>query len=63
LIVACPVNAQGIAAEAIAPGQLNLMPVPSSVQTQTGRLPITAGFNVAVKNYADDRLRAASLEC
>ena len=58
LIVACPVNAQGIAAEAIAPGQLNLMPVPSSVQTQTGRLPITAGFNVAVKNYADDRLRA-----
>lgn len=34
------------------------MPVPLSVQTQTGRLPITANFNVAVKSYSDDRLRA-----
>jgi hexosaminidase len=40
------------------PAQLNLMPVPASVQTQTGRLPITANFNVAVKSYSDDRLRA-----
>lgn len=41
-----------------APGHLNLMPVPASVQTQAGRLPITGSFKVAVKNYADDRLRA-----
>jgi len=58
LSLACPLHAQGAAAEAMAPDQLNLMPVPASVQTQTGRLPITGGFNVAVKNYADDRLRA-----
>jgi hexosaminidase len=58
LSLACPLHAQGTAAEAIAPDQLNLMPVPASVQTQTGRLPITGSFNVAVKNYADDRLRA-----
>jgi len=58
LSLACPLHAQGTAAEAMAPDQLNLMPVPASVQTQTGRLPITGGFNVAVKNYADDRLRA-----
>ena len=58
LSLASPVRAQGTAAEVTAPGQLNLMPVPASVQTQTGRLPITANFNVAVKNYADDRLRA-----
>src|SRR5437763_3494365 len=42
----------------IVPGQLNLMPVPASVQIQTGRLPIAGSFNVAVKNYTDDRLRA-----
>jgi hexosaminidase len=58
LSLACPIHAQGTAAEAIAPDQLNLMPVPASVQPQTGRLPITGNFNVAVKNYADDRLRA-----
>jgi hexosaminidase len=40
------------------PAQLNLMPVPLSVQIQTGRLPITAKFNVAIKSYSDDRLRA-----
>lgn len=37
--------------------ELNLMPVPASVQTQAGRLPITPNFNVMVKNYTDDRLR------
>ena len=55
---ASPVPAQGTAPEVIAPDQLNLMPVPASVQTQTARLLITARFNVAVKNYADDRLRS-----
>src|SRR5882724_2481753 len=58
LSLSCPVHAQGTAAEVVAPDQLNLMPVPASVQTQTGRLPITGSFNVAVKNYAADRLRA-----
>jgi hexosaminidase len=58
LSLTCPVYAQGTAAEAIKPGQLSLMPVPSSLQTQPGRLPITPGFRVAVKSYADDRLRA-----
>src|SRR5438309_632473 len=37
--------------------QLNLMPMPASVQSQTGRLPITGNFKVAVKGHADDRLR------
>jgi hexosaminidase len=58
LSLAFSVRAQGTAPEGITPGQLNLMPVPASVQTQTGRLPITGSFNVAVKNYTDDRLRA-----
>jgi hexosaminidase len=34
------------------------MPVPASVQIQTGRLAITSTFSVATKNYTDDRLRA-----
>src|SRR5882672_4891895 len=58
LSLTLPLRAQVTAPDIIAPGQLNLMPVPASVQTQTGRLPITGSFNVAVKNYADDRLRA-----
>ncbi|MDX6306820.1 MAG: hexosaminidase [Blastocatellia bacterium] len=51
-------QAQGAPGQMIVPGQLNLMPAPASVQTQAGRLPITASFNVALKNYADDRLRS-----
>src|SRR5437764_1334837 len=35
-------------ANMIAPAQMHLMPVPASVQIQTGRLPITGSFNVAV---------------
>ncbi len=58
LSLTAPLKAQSTSAEVMAPVQLNLMPVPASVQTQTGRLPITGSFNVAVKNYADDRLRA-----
>jgi hexosaminidase len=57
LSIVAPLRAQ-ITAPTMAPSQLNLMPVPASVQTQAGRLPITSNFNVAVKNYADDRLRA-----
>jgi hexosaminidase len=52
-----PLQAQGTAGEMITAGQLNLMPLPASVQIQAGRLSITNSFNVAVKNYADDRLR------
>jgi hexosaminidase len=48
---------QNPTANMMAPAQMNLMPVPASVQIQTGRLPITSSFNVAVKNYTDDRLR------
>src|SRR5713226_6546480 len=48
---------QSAAREATEPTQLNLMPVPASLKIQTGRLAITGSFTVAVKNYADDRLR------
>lgn len=58
LSIAFPLQAQVKSPETIAPAQLNLMPVPASVQTQTGRLPISGSFSVALKNYADDRLRA-----
>jgi hexosaminidase len=37
--------------------QLNLMPVPASVQLQSGRLPISNTFSVATRGFADDRLR------
>ncbi|HKO61977.1 MAG TPA: family 20 glycosylhydrolase [Pyrinomonadaceae bacterium] len=43
------------------PPRLDLMPVPASVQLETGRLPITANFTVATKGHADDRLRSALL--
>src|SRR5207302_2705237 len=56
--LAFPIRAQRTPSEMTARAQLDLMPVPASVQTQTGRLPITGSFNVAVKNYTDDRLRA-----
>ena len=43
------------------PPRLNLMPVPASVQLDTGRLPITGSFTVSTKGHADDRLRAGIL--
>lgn len=55
--VVSPVPAQGPTTTAAAPRQLNLMPVPASVQPQTGRLAITSAFSVATKGYADSRLR------
>lgn len=48
---------RAMAQRAMTSDHLNLMPVPASVQIQTGRLPITSSFNVAIKNYTDDRLR------
>ena len=56
--VPCP-PAQGQTTTVAAASRLNLMPVPASVQLQPGRLPITSNFSVAIKTYADDRLRAS----
>ena len=56
--IALPVRAQAPTANAMAPSQLNLLPVPASVQIQPGRLAISSTFNVATKGYSDDRLRA-----
>ena len=58
LSLIAPLRAQNTAPGPIAPAQLNLMPAPAWVQILPGRLPITGSFTVAVKNYADDRLRA-----
>ncbi|HYR74211.1 MAG TPA: family 20 glycosylhydrolase [Pyrinomonadaceae bacterium] len=58
LSLASAIYGQNITLNEIASGQLNLMPVPASVQRQPGRLPVNGGFKVAVKNYTDDRLRA-----
>lgn len=52
-----PISAQEPTTTVDASRHLNLMPVPASVQLQTGRLPITNAFSVATKGYADDRLR------
>lgn len=41
------------------PSQLSLMPVPASIELQSGRLMITDAFSVGVSGYADDRLRAS----
>lgn len=54
-----PVSAQGPTTTVLKRGQLNLMPVPASVQLQPGRLAITNSFTVATKGYADDRLRGS----
>ena len=53
-----PARAQQSASPIMTQGRLNLMPVPGSVEMRTGRLPITGSFNVAIKDYADDRLKA-----
>jgi hexosaminidase len=55
---ALPLRAQGKLPDMISPSQLKLLPVPASVRTQKGRLPITGSFKVAISNYTDDRLRA-----
>jgi hexosaminidase len=57
--IVSPVTAQAPSAAGPATGLLNLMPVPASVQLQTGRLAITNSFSVATKGHADDRLRAS----
>src|SRR5437588_6912622 len=58
LSLVLPLRAQVPTVNFATQSHMNLRPVPSSVQIQTGRLPITSSFNVAVKNYTDDRLRA-----
>ena len=57
LNVGAPVMAQ----TRVAVSSLNLMPVPASVQLETGRLPITSEFTVATKGHTDERLRAGIL--
>jgi hexosaminidase len=57
-IMSFPVRAQDPMSATVSPGQLNLMPVPASMQTRSGRLAITGTFSVATKDYSDDRLRA-----
>jgi hexosaminidase len=37
----------------------NLMPVPSSIRYQSGRLDITKSFTVAISKFSDDRLQRA----
>jgi hexosaminidase len=58
LSLAPPALPQSPADETLTLRQLNLMPVPASVQMQAGRLAVTSGFKVAIGNYADDRLRS-----
>jgi hexosaminidase len=58
LIVSPPVRAQQPTSPGVVPGRLNLMPIPGSVEMRTDRLPVTSSFNVVIKDYADDRLRA-----
>jgi hexosaminidase len=55
--IVAPLPAQGPTSTGAAPRQLNLMPMPASVQLQPARLAITNAFSVATKGYADDRLR------
>ena len=38
---------------------LRLMPVPASVQLQTGRLKIDASFTIAIEGFTDERLQGA----
>jgi hexosaminidase len=46
-------------ASAQSAAQLNLMPMPSSVQTGTGELAITQSFSVGIEGYKDPRLERA----
>jgi len=57
MTTSAPLRAQNGTAKMMGPPELNLMPVPASVQLQTGRLPITNNFQVGVGNFSDDRLR------
>ena len=52
------ISAQDAANTVATTHQLNLMPVPASVQLQPGRLPISGAFSVATKGYSDDRLQS-----
>jgi hexosaminidase len=53
-LVGLPVSAQTA-------DQLNLLPVPSTVQAGTGQLPITQSFSVAIEGYKDPRLQRAAV--
>jgi len=49
----------GIPANAQGPAALSLMPLPSSIQLNSGRLPIDGSFSVALTGYREPRLERA----
>jgi hexosaminidase len=55
LILCSSVRAQK---SSITVSQLNLLPIPASVEMRPGRLAISGSFSVAVEGFADDRLKA-----
>src|SRR5262245_35457774 len=61
LLVLCTANAFAQQTESARPStrQHTLMPVPAMVQFQTGRLNITAAFDIAIDGFTDDRLQGA----
>src|SRR5689334_7107054 len=59
LVSIVSIVAQGTKPTSSQTPQLNLMPIPASLQLQSGRLAITNTFQVAVRNYSDARLQSA----
>ncbi len=59
LLIALNVPAQQTDSSQTAASSLRLMPVPASVQLQTGRLNIDASFTVATEGFTDERLQGA----
>lgn len=59
LLLLCPLNtsAQQLSSNTSTTRQHRLMPVPASVQFQSGRQKIDSSFTVAVAGYTDERLQ------
>lgn len=51
------VNLGIVSAQDLQTARRNLMPVPANVNWQSGRLPVTKTFSVAVKGQTDERLK------
>ena len=60
LVAAAALIASRLAAQAPPPQTHFLMPLPASINWQSGRLPISNATTVAVMGTADDRLKAAT---
>jgi hexosaminidase len=54
-----PLAALGLSIRAQSPTELNIMPMPSKVQTGSGALKIEGGFTIAFAGYRDTRLDRA----